>query len=115
MRENFASGSIPFRKAYLQSVTSVVEVDGTKIRIKGSILERAALALASRNRVVPGSRISDATRSRYPAWSREVFCDFVVRHGLGSQTEALQDFTVHFPFPLHRVLREQAVQCRFIA
>jgi hypothetical protein len=36
MRENFTSGSIPFRKAYLQSLIDVIEVDDTQIRIKGS-------------------------------------------------------------------------------
>ena len=35
MRENFTSGSIPFRKAYLQSLIDVVEVDDAQIRIKG--------------------------------------------------------------------------------
>lgn len=36
MRENFTSGSIPFRKTYLQSLIEVTEVDDTLIRIKGS-------------------------------------------------------------------------------
>jgi site-specific DNA recombinase len=36
MRENFTSGSIPFRKAYLQFLIDVIEVDDTQIRIKGS-------------------------------------------------------------------------------
>jgi len=49
MRENMTSGSIPFRKAYLQSLIDVTEVDDAQIRIKGSkdVLERAVLA--SRN------------------------------------------------------------------
>jgi hypothetical protein len=34
MRENLTSGSISFRKAYLQSVIEVIEVDDTQIRIK---------------------------------------------------------------------------------
>ena len=36
MRENFTSGSIPFREAYLQSLIHVIEVDDSQIRIKGS-------------------------------------------------------------------------------
>jgi hypothetical protein len=56
MREKFTSGSVPFRKAYLQSLIDVVEVDDHQIRIKGSkeVLERAVLA----NQVpgVPGSQ-----------------------------------------------------------
>ena len=58
MRKNFTSGSIPFRKAYLQSLIDVIEVDDTQIRIKGSkdVLERAVLA--SRNGAIPGSQMS---------------------------------------------------------
>jgi hypothetical protein len=43
MREKLTTGSVPFRKAYLQSF---VEVDDHRIRIKGSkdVLERAILA-----------------------------------------------------------------------
>ena len=43
MREKFTAGSVPFRKAYLQSLIKVVEVDDHRIRIKGSkdVLERA--------------------------------------------------------------------------
>ena len=46
MREKFTSGTVPFRKAYLQSLIDVVEVDDHQIRIKGSkeVLERAVLA-----------------------------------------------------------------------
>jgi hypothetical protein len=46
MRERFTSGSVPFRKAYLQSLIDVVEVDDHQIRVKGSkdVLERAVLA-----------------------------------------------------------------------
>ena len=45
MREKFTAGSVPFRKAYLQSLINVVEVDDHSIRIKGSkdVLERASL------------------------------------------------------------------------
>jgi hypothetical protein len=34
--ERDASSSVPFRKAYLQSLIDSVEVDDTRIRIKGS-------------------------------------------------------------------------------
>jgi site-specific DNA recombinase len=46
MRENLTTGSIPFRKAYLRTLIDVIEVDDTRIRIKGSkdVLERAVLA-----------------------------------------------------------------------
>jgi hypothetical protein len=35
-REHFTSGSIPFRKAYLQSLIDVIEVDGDQIRVNGN-------------------------------------------------------------------------------
>ena len=35
MRDNLRDGSIPFRKAYLRSIVSRIEVDGPKIRIIG--------------------------------------------------------------------------------
>ena len=46
MRENFSTGSIPFRKAYLRSLIDVVEIDDHQVRIKGSkeLLEKAVLA-----------------------------------------------------------------------
>jgi hypothetical protein len=46
MRDHFTSGSIPFRKAYLQSLIDVIEVDDDQIRIKGrrDVLERVVLA-----------------------------------------------------------------------
>ena len=46
MRENFSSGSVPFRKAYLQALVDVIEVDDHRVRIKGSkdVLEKAVLA-----------------------------------------------------------------------
>jgi len=42
MRENFSTGSVLFRKAYLQSLIDVIEVDDHQIRIKGTkdLLER---------------------------------------------------------------------------
>jgi hypothetical protein len=65
MRENFTSGSIPFRKAYLQSPINVIEVSDTQIRIKGSkdVLERAVLA--SRNGTIPGSQMSTEWRAPF--------------------------------------------------
>jgi len=46
MRENFSTGSVRLRKAYLQSLIEVIEVDDRQIRIKGSkdLLEKAVLA-----------------------------------------------------------------------
>jgi site-specific DNA recombinase len=65
MRENFTSGSIPFRKAYLRSLIDVIEVDDAQIRIKGSkdVLERAVLA--SRTGTIPGSQMSTEWRTRH--------------------------------------------------
>jgi site-specific DNA recombinase len=47
--ENFRNGSVPFRKAYLQSLIDVVEIDDRQIRIKGrkELLEKAVLASQS--------------------------------------------------------------------
>ncbi len=63
MRENFTSGSIPFRKAYLQSLIGVIEIDDAKIRIKGSndVLESAVLA--SRKKANSGSQMSTQWRA----------------------------------------------------
>jgi site-specific DNA recombinase len=74
MRENFTTGSIPFRKAYLQSLINVIEVDDTTIRIRGSkdVLEKAVLA--SRNGTVPGSQMS--TGWCPGAESNHRHCDF---------------------------------------
>jgi site-specific DNA recombinase len=46
MRENVSTGSVPFRKAYLQALINVIEVDDDQVRIKGSkeLLEKAVLA-----------------------------------------------------------------------
>ena len=46
MREHFTTGSVPFRKAYMQSLIDVIEVDDRQIPIKGSkdVLEKAVLA-----------------------------------------------------------------------
>ena len=46
MREHFSTGSLPFRKAYLQSLIDVIEVDDDRIRIRGSkdLLEKVVQA-----------------------------------------------------------------------
>jgi site-specific DNA recombinase len=46
IRENFSTGSVPFRKAHLRSLIDVIEVDDHQIRIKGNkeLLEKAVLA-----------------------------------------------------------------------
>ncbi|HEX2337634.1 MAG TPA: recombinase family protein, partial [Hyphomicrobiaceae bacterium] len=64
MREKFTTGSLPFRKAYLQSLIDVVEVDDGHIRIKGSrdVLERAVLA--GQAACESGSQMSTRWRAR---------------------------------------------------
>lgn len=49
MRENFSTGAVPFRKAYLQSLIESIEVDDDQVRIRGSkdVLEKAVLARQS--------------------------------------------------------------------
>ena len=63
MRDKFSAESVPFRKAYLQSIIDVVEVDDHQIRIKGSkdVLERAVLAGAPGE---AGSQMSTRWRAR---------------------------------------------------
>ena len=62
--ENFRNGSLPFRKAYLQSLIDVVEIDDRQIRIKGrkELLEKAVLA--SRNGQSWCSQTSTRWRAR---------------------------------------------------
>ena len=64
MRENFSTGSAPFRKAYLQSIIDVIGVDDAQIRINGSndVLERAVLAGGTGS--VGGSQMSTRWRAR---------------------------------------------------
>ena len=64
MREKFTTGSVPFRKAYLQSLIDVVEVDDHQIRIRGSkdVLERAILAGKAAGE--SGSQMSTRWRAR---------------------------------------------------
>jgi site-specific DNA recombinase len=63
MREKFTSGSVPFRKAYLQALIEVIEVDDRWIRIKGNkdVLERAVL---SGQAAEFGSQMSTGWRAR---------------------------------------------------
>jgi site-specific DNA recombinase len=63
MREKFTAGSIPFRKAYLQSLIDVIEVDDHQVRVKGSkeVLERAILAGQATE---SGSQMSTRWRAR---------------------------------------------------
>lgn len=70
MRENLTSGSIPFRKAYIQSIIDVVEVDDGLTRIKGSkdVLEQAVLA--SRSGDMQCSQMSTRWRARRDSNSR---------------------------------------------
>src|SRR5262249_49020496 len=62
MREHFTTGSVPFRKAYMQSLIDVIEVDD-RIRIRGSkdVLERAVMA--SQNRESGCSLVSTKWRA----------------------------------------------------
>src|SRR5262249_2427426 len=63
MREHFTTGSVPFRKAYMQSLIDVIEVDDRQIRIKGSkdVLEKAVIA--SQNREAGCSQVSTKWRA----------------------------------------------------
>jgi site-specific DNA recombinase len=74
MQEHFATGSVPFRKAYLQSLITAIEVDDTYVRIKGSkdLLEKAVLA--SQNGPAACSQMSTnwrALRDSNPCYRRE--------------------------------------------
>jgi len=64
MRETLTNGSMAFRKAYLQSLIDVVEVDDNVVRIKGDkdLLEKAVLARHSGGS--PGSHVSTKWRSQ---------------------------------------------------
>jgi site-specific DNA recombinase len=58
------NGSVPFRKAYLRSIIDFVEVDDTRVPIKGckDALERAVLADPSGENF--GSQMSTTWRAR---------------------------------------------------
>jgi len=64
MRETLTNGSMAFRKAYLQSLIDVIEVDDNVVRIKGDkdLLEKAVLARHSGGS--PGSHVSTKWRSQ---------------------------------------------------
>ncbi len=64
MQENFSTGSVPFRKAYLQSLIASIEVDDDQVRIRGSneLLEQAVLA--SQNAQTWCSQMSTRWRAR---------------------------------------------------
>ena len=70
MREKFTIGSVPFRKAYLQSLIDTVELDDHHVRIRGSkeVLERAVLAEQTASE--PGSQMSTRWRARRDSNSR---------------------------------------------
>ena len=70
MCENFSSGSVPFRKAYLQSFINVIEIDDQQVRIKGSkdLLEKAVLA--SQQSHSQCSQMSTGRRARRDSNSR---------------------------------------------
>jgi hypothetical protein len=63
MQQHFTNGSVPFRKAYLQSLITAIEVDDTYIRIRGSkeLLEKAVLA--SQNGTAACSQMSTQWRA----------------------------------------------------
>ena len=70
MRENFSTGSVPFRKAYLRSLIDVIEVDDHQVRIKGrkDLLEKAVLA--SQDGQTACSQMSTRWRARRDSNSR---------------------------------------------
>jgi site-specific DNA recombinase len=64
MQQHFTTGSVPFRKAYLQSLITAVEVDDAYIRIRGNkdLLEKAVLS--SQNGTAACSQMSTRWRAR---------------------------------------------------
>ena len=72
MRENLASDSIPFRKAYIQAIVSSIEVGDHRILIKGhkDRLERAILTGPAH--LEGGSQMS--TNWRAQRGSNQYFC-----------------------------------------
>ena len=70
IRENFSTGSVPFRKAYLRSPIDVIEVADHQIHIKGNkeLLEKAVLA--SQNAQSWCSQASTRWRARRDSNSR---------------------------------------------
>jgi site-specific DNA recombinase len=70
MQEHFTTGSVPFRKAYLQSLITAIEVDDQQIRIRGTkdLLEKAVLA--GQNGPAACSQMSTKWRARRDSNSR---------------------------------------------
>jgi site-specific DNA recombinase len=64
MQQHFTSGSVPFRKAYLQSLITAIEVDDRCVRVKGSkdLIEKAVIA--SQNGPAGCSQMSTTWRAR---------------------------------------------------
>src|SRR5215471_1175324 len=82
MQQHFTTGSVPFRKAFLQSLITAIEVDDTQIRIRGSkdMLEKAVLA--SQNGPVACSQMSTkwrALRESNPCFRRERAASWTAR------------------------------------
>jgi site-specific DNA recombinase len=67
---------VPFRKAYLQALINVIEVDDDQIRIKGSkeLLEKAVLA--SQNGQSECSQMSTRWRARREVLTIPASLDF---------------------------------------
>jgi site-specific DNA recombinase len=70
MQEHLTTGSVPFRKAYLQSLITTIEVDDQQIRIRGTkdLLEKAVLA--GQNGPAACSQMSTKWRARRDSNSR---------------------------------------------
>jgi site-specific DNA recombinase len=70
MRENFTTGSVPFRKAYLHALIDCIEIDDAQIRIRGSKdrLEKAVIASQQGNDW--SSQMSTRWRARRDSNSR---------------------------------------------
>jgi hypothetical protein len=64
MREKFRTGSVPFRKAYLQSLIDAVEVDDHHVRIRGSKQVLESAVLAGQTACESGSQMSTRWRAR---------------------------------------------------
>src|SRR5262249_12333694 len=82
MREHFTTGSVPFRKAYMQSLIDVIEVDD-RIRIRGSkdVLERAVMA--SQNRESGCSQVS----TKWRAGQNKTANTYVIEIAFDSETK----------------------------
>ena len=120
MRENIASGDIPFRKAYIQSVVDRIEVDDGIVRIIGdkSTLEQAiagkAVASGGVRRCVPKWRsLGDSNpcfrRERATSWTarrREPRQGFVLYRG-AALAASLSRRQVRAPLRRQQALEQQ--------